>query len=161
MFKNFRIFKIVLKFCRILKWIKLESHSCLILCPLSKIKVLFRVIGSICNQKFIESLYKVWLCLEINWVILCLVNQESLPWTRRQEGTSRPLEIEDCNLDIGIIKIYTRCFPWCRTGHRVTPNQYKIQCVLSFYCFLFTFYICVWFCECSVIKFCICLYHNF
>ena len=97
--------------------------------------MLFRVIGSICNQKFIESLYKVWLCLEINWVILWPINQESLPQTHEIGRYLKALEIEECNLDIGIIKIYTRCLPWYRTGRRVTGTDIKSDVFFPFTAF--------------------------
>ena len=35
----------------------------------------------------------------------------------------------------------------CGTGCRVIPNQYKIRCVLSFYCYLLYYCISVWICD--------------
>ena len=83
-------------------------------------------------------------------VIVALVNQlgklvarKSSISTQRIEilkGVPRSLEIEGV-----IVQLLFKGNPYlcCGTGCRVTPNQYKIRCVLSFTAFILFLHLCL------------------
>ena len=83
-------------------------------------------------------------------VIVALVNQLGKLVARKSsistqrieilEGVPRSLEIEGV-----IVQLLLKGNPYlcCGTGCRVTPNQYKIRCVLSFTAFTLFLHLCL------------------
>ena len=83
-------------------------------------------------------------------VIIALVNQLGKLVARKSsistqrieilEGVPRSLETEGV-----IVRLLLKGNPYlyCGTGCRVTPNQYKIRCVLSFTAFILFLYLCL------------------
>ena len=135
--------------------INIESNS--ITSSLILYHYVYKILGAIQSYRFfVINLARkgVIVALEINQkgngVIVARLNQlgklmarkSSISTQRNEilEGVPRSLEIESV-----IVQFLLKGNPYlcCGTGCRVTPNQYKIRCVLSFTAFILFLRLCL------------------